>query len=109
MSVLLITHDVRSVQYCADRVAVLYRGRLLEWGTKEQVLKNPLHPYTRYLIQNMPVDHPSQRKSPEITDTPFYSEAVCPFYHLCQERKEECLSQLREVYIDGRLVSCNIY
>lgn len=41
VSVLLITHDVRSVQYCADRVAVLYRGRLLEWGTKEQVLKNP--------------------------------------------------------------------
>jgi peptide/nickel transport system ATP-binding protein len=87
VSVLLITHDVRSVQYCADRVAVLYRGRLLEWGTKEQVLKNPLHPYTRYLIQNVPVEHPSQRKSPEITDTPFYSEAVCPFYHLCQERK----------------------
>jgi len=109
VSVLLITHDVRSVQYCADKVAVLYRGRLLEWGTKEQVLKNPLHPYTRYLIQNLPVDHPSQRKSPEITDTPFYSEAVCPFYHLCQERREECLSQLREVYVDGRLVSCNIY
>jgi peptide/nickel transport system ATP-binding protein len=109
VSVLLITHDVRAVQYCADRVAVLYRGRLLEWGTKEQVLKNPLHPYTRYLIQNVPVEHPSQRKSPEITDTPFYSEAVCPFYHLCQERREECLSQLREVYVDGRLVSCNIY
>ncbi len=109
VSVLLITHDIRAVQYCADQVAVLYKGRLLEWGGKEQVLKNPLHPYTRYLIQNVPAEHPSQRKKTEITDTPFQAEGACPFYHLCQERKEECLTKLREVYLDGRLVSCNIY
>jgi ATPase components of various ABC-type transport systems, contain duplicated ATPase len=109
ISVLLITHDVRSVEYVADSVAVLYRGRLLEMGTKQHVLKSPLHPYTKYLIQNMPAEHPSERKTLKTVDVQMYSEEACPFYPLCEYRMDECKAELREAFIDGRFVCCNIY
>ncbi|WP_333784258.1 oligopeptide/dipeptide ABC transporter ATP-binding protein [Thermocrinis sp.] len=109
VSVLLITHDIRSVEYVADRVAVLYKGRLLELGTKEQVLKTPLHPYTKYLIQNIPAEHPSQRKTIQAFELETHTEEACPFYPLCEHRMEECRTELKEAFIDGRLVLCNIY
>jgi len=109
IAVMLITHDVRSVEYVADSVAVLYRGRLLEWGPKEQVLKSPLHPYTQYLIQNLPVEHPSKRKVSQTLDVQDYTEAVCPFYTLCGHKMEKCKVELTEAFKDGRFVCCNIY
>ncbi|WP_448583583.1 ABC transporter ATP-binding protein [Thermocrinis sp.] len=109
ISVLLITHDIRTVDYIADRVAVLYRGRLLELGTKEQVLKTPLHPYTKYLIQNIPAEHPSQRRTTQIVEAQANAEEVCPFYPLCEHKMDECKVELKEAFIDGRLVCCNIY
>ncbi|WP_448587765.1 ABC transporter ATP-binding protein [Thermocrinis sp.] len=109
ISILLITHDVRSVEYTADKVAVLYKGRLLEWGLKDRVLKTPLHPYTKYLIQNIPADHPSQRKTPQVSEAQVEVEELCPFYPLCEHRMDECRVELREAFIDGRFVCCNIY
>ena len=53
-SVLLISHDVRSVAAAADRVAVMYAGRLAEIGPAEQVLRAPAHPYTRALLASVP-------------------------------------------------------
>ena len=52
MAMILITHDLGAVAGVADRVAVMYKGRLIETGTAVQVLKNPRDPYTRTLVQN---------------------------------------------------------
>lgn len=109
ISTLLITHDLRAVDRIGDRVGVLYKGKLVEMGYSEDVLKKPLHPYTQYLINTMPVRHPSQRKM-EIQD---YSQdeslTVCPFFSKCVYRLRECEEEVKEVVVDGRFVSCNLY
>ncbi|MCS7196839.1 MAG: ABC transporter ATP-binding protein, partial [Aquificaceae bacterium] len=108
ISTLLITHDLRAVERIGDRVGVLYRGRLVEVGPAMDVLKKPLHPYTQYLISTMPVRHPSLRREyGEDFSEDF--EALCPFFSRCKQRLKECEEGVKEVRIDGRVVSCNLY
>lgn len=109
ISTLLITHDIRAVEAVADRVGVLYRGRLMETGPSKEVLKSPLHPYTQYLISTMPVRHPSQRRK-ELEDYPSDElESPCPFFHMCRHRLKECEDGVKEVKLDGRILFCNLY
>jgi ABC-type dipeptide/oligopeptide/nickel transport system ATPase component len=60
-SVLFITHDLGVVAQIADDVVVMHRGRVLETGTVRQILKDPLHPYTKGLLAAMPAAHASGR------------------------------------------------
>ena len=62
ISVIFITHDLGTVGYFADRVAVMYLGRIVEIGTMREVLKNPKHPYTQALLSVIPVPNPRMRK-----------------------------------------------
>ena len=55
LSYLFITHDLAVVAEIADDVAVMYQGKIIEQGTVEQVLKRPVHAYTRQLIDAIPV------------------------------------------------------
>jgi oligopeptide/dipeptide ABC transporter ATP-binding protein len=61
LSVLLITHDLGVVAEMADRVAVMYAGRIVESGAVAQVFHSPAHPYTRALFDSIPGAHPGQR------------------------------------------------
>ena len=54
LSYLFITHDIGVVQHLADRIAVMYRGKIVELGPAEQVLRAPAHPYTRLLLAAVP-------------------------------------------------------
>jgi len=49
-----VTHDLGSIAGIADRIVVLYRGKIVEAGTPEQVLRNPTHPYTQLLVRSAP-------------------------------------------------------
>ena len=62
ISVIFITHDLGTVGYFADRVAVMYLGRIVEIGTMTDVLKFPRHPYTQALLSVIPVPNPRLRK-----------------------------------------------
>ena len=53
-SVILITHDIAVVSQLCDKIAVIYAGRIVEYGTKEDIIFNPLHPYTKGLIECLP-------------------------------------------------------
>ncbi len=53
-AILLVTHNIGVAYKMADYIGVMYRGRLLEWGTKEEVLFHPREDYTRRLIQAIP-------------------------------------------------------
>jgi oligopeptide/dipeptide ABC transporter ATP-binding protein len=59
---LFISHDLAVVNLLADRVAVMYLGRIVEIASRDVVLNRPAHPYTRALIEAIPVEHPSQRR-----------------------------------------------
>lgn len=94
-SVLFITHDLGVVAQIADEVAVMYLGRVVESGSVREVLKNPLHPYTRSLLKSLPglkgergSRLPAIKGSvPSLTAIP----AGCPFHPRCQhEKKGQC-------------------
>ncbi len=74
MSILFISHDLSLVSEIADRVLVMYRGRIVENGNVKEVFKNPQHPYTRALIGSRPSLEIRQKRLPTIHD--FMSESI---------------------------------
>lgn len=59
---LFISHDMAVVENISDRVAVMYRGRIVEMGTVNQIFSDPKHPYTRRLIEAVPIPDPARRR-----------------------------------------------
>ena len=95
-AVMLITHDMGVIAETADRVAVMYAGRLVEVGPVKQVIKNPLHPYTRGLMGSIPVvGHRSERlvqiegAMPRLNEIP----TGCAFHPRCQEATARCRTE----------------
>ncbi|MCS7306938.1 MAG: ABC transporter ATP-binding protein [Aquificaceae bacterium] len=109
ISTILITHDLRAVERVSDRVGVIYRGMLVELGSKEEVLKDPLHPYTQYLINSMPAKHPAERKEHVQELTQEEVQSPCPFFAQCPKKIPECRGELKEVRLNGRFVLCNLH
>ncbi|GLQ54740.1 dipeptide ABC transporter ATP-binding protein [Devosia nitrariae] len=61
LSFILISHDISVIRYFCDRIAVMYRGRIVETGPTEEVCSNPSHDYTRSLLSAVPVADPTKR------------------------------------------------
>ena len=87
ISVIFITHDLGTVGYFADRVAVMYLGRIVEIGTMQEVTKTPRHPYTQALLSVVPVPNPRLRKKRIIlqgeTPNPIDLPSGCRFHPRC--------------------------
>ena len=111
ISFIFITHDIRVVEKIAHRVAVIYAGVLMELGEKEEVLKDPKNPYTAFLLENVPVKHPRERRKEVRIEEEEYEipDKGCPFYPRCSYATKECKESLRRVNLNGRLVACNLY
>lgn len=94
IAVVFITHDLGSVGFFADRVAVMYLGRIVEIGTMLEVLENPQHPYTKALISVIPVPNPRLRRERIIlqgeTPNPINIPSGCRFHPRCPVAIEAC-------------------
>jgi oligopeptide/dipeptide ABC transporter ATP-binding protein len=94
ISVLMITHDLSTVAAYADRIAVMYLGRIVEIGDARTVLGDPQHPYTRALRSVVPVPDPSARRRPVIlageTPDPSRIPSGCRFHPRCPVAFEAC-------------------
>ena len=80
---LYVTHDLAVARYMCHRIAVMYLGKIVEIGETEELLRNPLHPYTRALLSAVPVPNPQHRREPpdirgDLT-TPIDPPDRCPF------------------------------
>lgn len=95
LTMLFISHDLGVVNYLADRVAVIYMGRLMEIGTSEDVFKNPKCPYTKALISAIPNMDPTVRKEEIILNEIIYKERSigCVFWGRCPYQKNICKSE----------------
>jgi len=94
ISVIFITHDLGTVGYFADRIAVMYLGRIVETGSMREVLKNPRHPYTQALLSVIPVPNPRMRKKRIIlqgeTPNPINIPSGCRFHPRCPVALDVC-------------------
>jgi oligopeptide/dipeptide ABC transporter ATP-binding protein len=94
ISVIFITHDLGTVGFFADRVAVMYLGRIVEIGTVQEVTKTPRHPYTQALLSVVPVPNPRLRKKRIIlqgeTPNPIDLPSGCRFHPRCPVAIDEC-------------------
>ncbi|WP_427365469.1 ABC transporter ATP-binding protein [Candidatus Caldatribacterium saccharofermentans] len=111
VSVLYITHDLATAYYVSDRIAVMFRGNIVEMGKVEEVLGNPRHPYTRLLLESIPEPDPAKRLEERIVfleEREEYLRTGCKFAGRCPEAWELCSREVpQEVEVDGVLVRCH--
>jgi oligopeptide/dipeptide ABC transporter ATP-binding protein len=106
IAILFITHDLGTVAAVADRIAVMYLGRIVELGSVQQVLREPQHPYTKALLSVVPVANPRLRRQRLIlqgeTPDPTRLAPGCRFAPRCPLAQEACRGtdpQLRSVTV----------
>jgi oligopeptide/dipeptide ABC transporter ATP-binding protein len=92
---LFISHDLAVVRHLANKVAVMYLGKIVETGTDEQIFTNPQHPYTLLLLDSIPIPGKGRlnKNIPnEIEIIP--NKAGCNFYPRCNKRSSACLDTI---------------
>ena len=114
VSVVYITHDLATAYYAADRIAVMLRGWVVEFGMVEQVLGNPLHPYTQILKKSIPEPDPTKKWSEKIVlaraETEEFLQAGCKFAVRCPRVMDICKTVVPpDVMVEGRSVKCHLY
>ncbi|WP_435126874.1 dipeptide ABC transporter ATP-binding protein [Actinacidiphila sp. bgisy144] len=94
-ALLLISHDLSVVARLADRVAVMYGGRVVETGSGRRVLERPRHPYTRALLDAVPALHPkgARLSAPPVPRPPAGPDG-CPYAHRCAAADDTCRTAL---------------
>ncbi|MFO1038169.1 MAG: ABC transporter ATP-binding protein [Geminicoccaceae bacterium] len=112
-SIVLITHDMGVVAEVADRVMVMYAGRIVERGSKEIVLGDPQHPYTEALLESIPpIEGPRPSRLPAIPGSPPSLLALppgCAFAPRCRRRMPACDRRPALVEADGHAVACFLH
>jgi peptide/nickel transport system ATP-binding protein len=97
MGILMITHDLSTAAHFADRIAVMYLGRIVEQGPAREVVRNPQHPYTRALLSVVPKPDPRQRSTPQIlqgeTPNPINVPSGCRFHPRCPIAVPQCSAE----------------
>ena len=114
VSVLYITHDLATAYYMSDRIAIMFRGNIVEMGPVERVLMDPKHPYTKLLRESIPEADPKRRWSGavKLSDVEYeeYLRQGCRFAGRCPQVMERCRGEIPdEVYVDQVLVKCHLY
>jgi oligopeptide/dipeptide ABC transporter ATP-binding protein len=94
IAVVMITHDLSTVAAYADRIAVMYLGRIVEHGPTREVLANPRHPYAQALLSVVPIPDPARRRRPVIlggeTPDPSRIPSGCRFHPRCPVAFDRC-------------------
>jgi len=112
-SYVFISHNLSVVEHVADEVLVMYLGSTVEYGSKQALFENPLHPYTRVLISATPAIRAQDRKERiRITGelpSPLHPPAGCAFSPRCPFAQSRCHTEAPALRpVEGRLVACHI-
>ncbi|MGH2561829.1 MAG: ABC transporter ATP-binding protein [Thermomicrobiales bacterium] len=114
---LYITHDIASARHFAERIAVMYQGTIVELGAAGRVIDNPLHPYTKALINAIPEPDPQNRfrRRAVVPGEPASSGPLapgCPFFPRCPDRIPGTCDVHRPALVEhepGHFVACHLY
>ncbi len=110
MSFLLITHDLAVLSEIADKIGIMYGGQIVEFGTSEEIYKNPKHPYTKGLLESIPRLHGTTPKyikgtPPSLLDAP----TECRFLERCPLAIEKCKELPPKIKTKTGYVRCWLY
>ena len=115
LTYLFISHDLSVVEHISDAVGVMYLGDLVEYGTTDDIFKNPLHPYTKALISAIPVPDPAA-KAKRIAlsgaiPSPAAPPAGCKFHTRCPHCMARCKTEepVRREVTPGHFAVCHLY
>jgi oligopeptide/dipeptide ABC transporter ATP-binding protein len=111
MGLIMITHDLGVIAETADRVVVMYGGKVMETGPVEAIFDAPLHPYTRALLNSVPGQTAGKQRLVEIAGSspnPSHPPAGCPFHPRCPLAVAECrqIAPPLETKAAGRQAAC---
>jgi peptide/nickel transport system ATP-binding protein len=116
VSFLYITHDLALARHICDTIGVMYLGKMMEMGTVEQVIGEPLHPYTRALIRAVPVPDPSSKRSEVVIKgeipSPINPPSGCRFHTRCPSYIGDICKteEPRLINVGGEhYVACHLY
>ncbi|WP_440059782.1 ABC transporter ATP-binding protein [Thermogladius sp. 4427co] len=108
-TIIIITHDILLAGKICDRISVMYAGEILEEGGALSILENPSHPYTRLLLNVVPVlgvKKPLRSIPGEPPSALYIEDARCSFYDRCPFRDSTCLIKPPIIEVDGKRVKC---
>ena len=112
-AVILVGHDMGLMAQCADRIGVMYAGRLAELGPVQSLLEEPLHPYTRLLVESLPS---LERKGvfrgiPGLPPSLLEPPPGCPFHPRCPQVMDRCADRVPvlEVVAAERRAACHLH
>lgn len=115
LTYLFISHDLSVVRFIANRVCVMFLGRLCELGDTETIYTDPLHPYTRFLLDAIPKADPHQRRKERLLlsgelPSPVNPPSGCRFHTRCPYATQRCSTREPAMHsVKGRLVACHLY
>jgi oligopeptide/dipeptide ABC transporter ATP-binding protein len=109
-SLILITHDIAVVSQLCDKIAVMYAGRIVEYGSKKDIIFNPMHPYTKGLVACLPKlndDKDRLYQIPGIMPSLLNLPEGCYFKNRCDYADEECNTYPEKKQTDKRILFCH--
>lgn len=115
LTYVFISHDLSVVKYISDKIGVMYLGSMVEFGKKEDIFNNPMHPYTHALFSAVPNPNPDEKTERVILKGDIPSPANppkgCKFHTRCPKAMEICkhIEPKYKEYEDGHFVACHCY
>lgn len=111
MSIMLITHDLAIISEIAEKIGIMYAGKIVEFGNADEIYKNPKHPYTQGLLKSIPrlkgdkVANYIKGTPPSLMQPP----QGCRFYDRCPQAMEKCKKDPPKFKTDSGYVLCWLY
>lgn len=110
MSIMLITHDLAILSEIADKIGIMYGGQMIEFGSSNDIYKNPKHPYTKGLLESIPTLHGGKPKYIKGNPPDLLSpKEGCKFFDRCPEAMEKCKKDPPRFNTDSGYVMCWLY
>jgi len=114
LTMVFVSHDLGIIKHVSDRIGVMYLGHIVELGTRDQVIKTPLHPYAEILFSSIPQPDPDRKmkENKMIGDIPSVvnKPSGCPFHTRCPYCQEKCMTEKPEFRDmgEGHMVACHL-
>lgn len=111
LSIMLITHDLSIISEVAEKIGVMYGGKMVEFGSSSEIYKNPKHPYTQGLLESIPSLKENKKPKFIIGNPPslLNPSQGCRFYERCPHAMEKCKKEPPKIKTDSGFVLCWLY